>query len=203
METSFFKNRKIPNPGSKKYPIIAAQLEAKVLEYNEDNTDVMSGTLPAFRRTNARKAAEIQSLVLSYRDTEERTAKLIGRHNDLQMIEDEISAIIENDTIQKISDKVDFLSESIVTIRQDLDAFDRKLNDASAEVIIYVISSLCNVFSQICYLLELVPMEHIDRKSRSNLKLQIYLIYSIEYSSSHKDIFEILKQLSFDRCKSF
>ena len=97
----------------------------------------MSGTLPAFRRTNARKAAEIQSLVLSYRDTEERTAKLIGRHNDLQMIEDEISAIIENDTIQKISDKVDFLSESIVTIRQDLDAFDRKLNDASAEVIIF------------------------------------------------------------------
>ena len=102
----------------------------------------MSGTLPAFRRTNARKAAEIQSLVLSYRDTEERTAKLIGRHNDLQMIEDEISAIIENDTIQKISDKVDFLSESIVTIRQDLDAFDRKLNDASAEVMIFVISSL-------------------------------------------------------------
>ena len=119
------------------YPFIAAQLEAKVLEYNEDNTDIMSGTLPAFRRTNARKAAEIQSLVLSYRDTEERTTKLIGRHNDLQTIEEDIRDIIENDTIQKISDKVDFLSESIVTIRHDLDAFDRKLNKASAEVIIF------------------------------------------------------------------
>lgn len=125
--------RAIDNNERTKQRLQAAQLEAKVLEYNEDNTDIMSGTLPAFRRTNARKAAEIQSLVLSYRDTEERTTKLIGRHNDLQTIEEDIRDIIENDTIQKISDKVDFLSESIVTIRHDLDAFDRKLDKASAE----------------------------------------------------------------------
>jgi len=125
--------RAIDNNERTKQRLQTAQLEAKVLEHSEENTDIVSGTLPAFRRTNARKAAEIQRLVLSYRDTEERIAKLVGRHNDLTYIESEIGDIIENNTIAAIANKVDFLAESMGTIQTDLDEFDRKLNRAHAK----------------------------------------------------------------------
>ena len=104
------------------------------MEHSEENTDVLTGTLPAFRKTNAKKAAEIQRLVLNYRDTEERIGKLVTRHNDLATIESEIAEIIENDTIKKIDEKVEFLSESISTIKNELVDFDKKLNHATAEV---------------------------------------------------------------------
>ena len=51
----------------------------------------------------------------------------------MALIENEIGDIIDNDTINAIAQKVDFLTESTATIKTDLDAFDRKLDRAQAE----------------------------------------------------------------------
>jgi len=110
-----------------------ASLEAKVMEHIEEHADSVTGTLPAFRKENARKAQVIQELVVNYRDIEGRIRNLEGRDEDLCEIDDQINEIKESKKVEAIEEKVDFLEKTIQSAQSDLNQFNQEYDSKMRE----------------------------------------------------------------------
>jgi len=121
-----YARRSIDNNKAQKSELQQATLEAKVMEHIEESADTVTGTLPAFRKENARKAQIIQELVVNYRDIEGRIRNLEGRGDDLCDIDDQISEIKESKQVQALEEKINFLESTIQAAQSDVEHFNKE-----------------------------------------------------------------------------
>jgi len=128
-----YARRAIDNNKVKKCQLQQATLEAKVMEHIEESADLVTGTLPTFRKENARKAQIIQELVVTYRDIESRIRNLVGRGDDLCDIDEQINEIKESRQVEGIEEKVDFLEMTIQNAESELKQFKEECDSKMRE----------------------------------------------------------------------
>lgn len=128
-----YARRSIDQNKCQKSQLQQATLEAKVMEHVEESADTVTGTLPAFRRENARKAQIIQELVVNYRDIESRIRNLEGRGDDLCDIDDQIADIKESKQVEGLEEKINFLESTIQAAQSDVEHFNKECDSKMKE----------------------------------------------------------------------
>lgn len=107
--------------------------EMKIMEYSDEQSGGTTGTLPIFRRENARKAQTIQELVREYREIEERIENLESRENELEAVEAELEELSTQSSDEYMSEKLDFLTENIETTKSELESYSKLMETTITE----------------------------------------------------------------------